>query len=45
MRELNKGEIPFELGFFVGGKENVYLQNKIIQLGVHEDGLEFLSYL
>ena len=45
MRELNKSEIPFELEFFVGGEENVDLQSKIIQLGVDEDGLEFLSYL
>ena len=42
---MNKSGIPFELEFFVGGEENVDLQNKIIQLGVDEDGLKFLNYL
>ena len=45
MKELNRSQIPLKLDFFVGGEENMDLQNKIIQLSIDEDGLEFLSYL
>ena len=44
IKEINKGEIPIELDFFVGA-ENIDLKNEVMQLGVEDDGLEFLSYL
>ena len=44
IKEINKGEIPIELDFFVGG-ENIVLQNQVMKLGVDKEALELLSYL
>lgn len=45
MKELNRGQIPPQLDFFVGGQENMDFQNKIIQLSINEHSLVFSSYL
>ena len=44
MEELNKGNIPRQLDFFVGG-QNLEFQNRIMQLGIDQDSRDFLSFL
>ena len=44
MEELNKGNIPPQLDFFIG-EQNFEFQNRVMQLGVEQDSKDFFTFL